>query len=200
MSAARRLPRRSRSSDRAGSLEPECARPRALYADREEPLPDRRGAILLECGDLSPLLRRRLVAVELPCGSGHAGAPALARAVNAPANHHASRSLTATSRLAKAVTSHRTPKPSFRDNSLPAAAIRVKSSVHGRRDVRSSHRAEASQPADFVTLLRPRTAALRFTRSLPRLTGECPRPRREWRRRRRDACWRRRRTRPRRRG
>ena len=38
----------------------------------------------LECGDLSPLWRRRLVAVELPCGSSHAGAPPLARAVNDP--------------------------------------------------------------------------------------------------------------------
>ena len=47
---------------------------------------------VVECGDLSPLLRRRLVAVELPCGSGHAGAPALARAVNAPFLAEASRS------------------------------------------------------------------------------------------------------------
>ena len=67
------------------------------------------GAPPLECGDLSPLLRRRLVAVELPSASGHAGAPALARAVNAPSLAHAPHRPTATSRLGKAVTSHRTP-------------------------------------------------------------------------------------------
>ena len=44
-------------------------------------------ALGMECGDLSPLWRRRLVAVELPGGSGHAGEPALARAVNAPFTH-----------------------------------------------------------------------------------------------------------------
>ena len=38
----------------------------------------------LECGDLSPLLRRRLVAVELSDASGRAGVLALARAVTLP--------------------------------------------------------------------------------------------------------------------
>ncbi len=37
----------------------------------------------LECGDSSPLLRRRLVAVEVPGASGHANVAALARAVDA---------------------------------------------------------------------------------------------------------------------
>ena len=37
-----------------------------------------------ECGDLSPLLRRRLVAVELLCAADHADTLALARAVDAP--------------------------------------------------------------------------------------------------------------------
>ena len=66
-------------------------------------------ATVLECGDLSPLLRRRLVAVEVQRASEHAGTPALARAVCAPLLAHASCSPTATSRLKKAVTSHRTP-------------------------------------------------------------------------------------------
>ena len=44
-----------------------------------------RDPVVLECGDWSPLLRRRLVAVKLPCVSGHACVPSLARAVNAPA-------------------------------------------------------------------------------------------------------------------
>ena len=68
------------------------------------------GASLLECGDWSPLLRRRLVAVAVRCGSEPARALALARAVNAPFRTHAYFSSTATSRLGKAVTSHRTPK------------------------------------------------------------------------------------------
>ena len=103
---------------------PAAARPAAVAAghgspappgpapstNREEPFPGRRGATVLECGDWSPLLRRRLVAVELPCGCGHAGALALARAMNAPSHPHMCRSLTATSRLKKAVTSHRTPQ------------------------------------------------------------------------------------------
>ena len=72
--------------------------------------------------DKSPLSRRRLVAVELPCGFGHAGALALARAVNAPSHLHASRSLTATSRLAKAVTSHRTPPSRSFDYGSPSSA------------------------------------------------------------------------------
>ena len=38
-------------------------------------------------GDWSPLLRRRLVAVNLPCASAHACGPALARAVSAPLGH-----------------------------------------------------------------------------------------------------------------
>ena len=59
----------------------------------------------MECGDWSPLFRRRLVAVELPGGSSHPRTPALARAVNTPSHLHASRSLTATSRLEKAATS-----------------------------------------------------------------------------------------------
>ena len=68
----------------------------------------RRTAALVECGDWSLLLRRRLVAVEPRCGSGHAGTPPLARAVNAPSATHDSPNSTATSRLGKAVTSHRT--------------------------------------------------------------------------------------------
>ena len=65
---------------------------------------------VLECGDWSPLLRRRLVAVKLPRASAHACVPALARAVSAPPATDVSRNSTATSRLGKAVTSHRTPK------------------------------------------------------------------------------------------
>ena len=82
----------------------------ALHTNRGEPFPCRRRARILECGDLSPLLRKRLVAVELPLGSDRAAAPALARAVNAPFLADASRNLTATSRRKKAVTSHRTPQ------------------------------------------------------------------------------------------
>ena len=82
----------------------------ALYTNREEPFPCRRRATVLECGDWSPLLRRRLVAVELTCLLDHASVSALARAVDAPSQLHASRSSTATSRLDKAVTSHRTPQ------------------------------------------------------------------------------------------
>ena len=66
-------------------------------------------ATVLECSDSSPLLRRRLVAVEVRRASEHTGTPPLARAVNAPSHAHASLSSTATSRLGKAVTSHRTP-------------------------------------------------------------------------------------------
>ena len=99
----------------------------ALYTNRKEPLPCRRGATVLECGDWSPLLRRRLVAVELPCGSGHAGTPALARAMNAPSHLHACRSLTATSRLEKAVTSHRTPPSRSFDCGSPSSATVARS-------------------------------------------------------------------------
>ena len=67
---------------------------------------------ILECRDLSPLSRRRLVAVKRPHASAPACVPALARAVNAPFHIHASRTPTATSRLVKAVTSPRTPKQS----------------------------------------------------------------------------------------
>ena len=66
----------------------------------------------LDCGDSSPLLRRRLVAVEVPSASAPARPLALARDVNAPFRAHASVHSTATSRLTKAVTSHRTPQPS----------------------------------------------------------------------------------------
>ena len=52
-----------------------------------------------ECGDASPLLRRRLVAVEAPHASKPARTPPLARAVNAPFRTHAFLSSTATSRL-----------------------------------------------------------------------------------------------------
>ena len=68
----------------------------------------------LECGDLSPLSRRRLVAVEARHASEPARTPPLARAVNAPLRTHAPRTSTATSRLGKAVTSHRTPKRALR--------------------------------------------------------------------------------------
>ena len=94
----------------------------ALYANRDDPFPCRRGATVLECGDSSPLWRRRLVAVELPFGSAHAGALALARAENAPFHLHASRSLTATSRLEKAVTSPRTPPSLSFDCARPLSA------------------------------------------------------------------------------
>ena len=40
-----------------------------------------------ECGDLSPLLRRRLVAVKRSCAFAHAGVMALARAVIAAVAH-----------------------------------------------------------------------------------------------------------------
>ena len=97
----------------------EAARLSAGRSRSECPLSHHR---VLECGDSSPLLRRRLVAVELPCGSGHAGALALARAVNAPSRLHASRSLTATSRLEKAVTSPRTPQSRSLDCGSPSSA------------------------------------------------------------------------------
>ena len=45
------------------------------------------GAPPVECGDSSPLLRRRLVAVKQPHASEPAGVLALARAVNAPVSH-----------------------------------------------------------------------------------------------------------------
>ena len=77
------------------------------------------GAPPLECGDLSPLLRRRLVAVELPSASGHAGAPALARAVNAPSLAHAPHRPTATSRLRKS--GGKSPHSKFSDP--PVAAL-----------------------------------------------------------------------------
>ena len=64
-----------------------------------------------ECGDWSPLWRRGLFAVALPRAADDAGGLALARAGGAPFRIHASRSSTATSRLGKAVTSHRTRKP-----------------------------------------------------------------------------------------
>ena len=89
-----------------------------IYGSKE-PLPCRRGATVLECGDWSPLLRRRLVAVENRHSSAHAGALTLARAANAPSPPHASRSLTATSRLKKAVTSHRTPHPPDQTQPMP---------------------------------------------------------------------------------
>ena len=63
----------------------------------------------LECGDSSPLSRRRLVAVEVPHGSSPAGTPPLARATSAPLRADALLHPTATSRLEKVVTSHRTP-------------------------------------------------------------------------------------------
>ena len=44
---------------------PSAAVPAALYTNREAPFPGRRGATVLECGDSSSLLRRRLVAVGL---------------------------------------------------------------------------------------------------------------------------------------
>ena len=43
----------------------------------------------LECGDSSPLLRRRLVAVSVPCASEPARPPAPARAVSGPFDSHA---------------------------------------------------------------------------------------------------------------
>ncbi|GDY22570.1 hypothetical protein LBMAG56_39170 [Verrucomicrobiota bacterium] len=67
-----------------------------------------RDPAVLECGDSSPLLRRRLVAVKLPRGAGHASVPSLARAGNALAGTRAALNSTATSHLGKAVTSHRT--------------------------------------------------------------------------------------------
>ena len=51
----------------------------------------------LECGNSSPLLRRRLVAVELLTASDLARVPALARAVNAPLPTRDSSNSTATS-------------------------------------------------------------------------------------------------------
>ncbi|GDY23009.1 hypothetical protein LBMAG56_43560 [Verrucomicrobiota bacterium] len=45
------------------------------------------GAPRVECGDLSPLSRRRLVAVNRPHASAPAREPALARAVYAPVPH-----------------------------------------------------------------------------------------------------------------
>ena len=75
------------------------------------PKPARAAVRNLDCGDLSPLLRRRLVAVGVPSASARARVPALARATGAPLHNNACRSSTATSRLEKAVTSHRTPKP-----------------------------------------------------------------------------------------
>ena len=80
---------------------------------------------VVECGDSSPLLRRRLVAIKLPSASEPAGVPALARGVDAPMRTHISPSLTATSRLGKAVTSHRTPKPAAIQSPLDRAEITV---------------------------------------------------------------------------
>ena len=73
----------------------------------------------LECGDLSPLWRRRLVAVEVPGVSTPECVPALARALSAPFDTCANGCSTATSRLAKAVTSHRTPHAKFRLSPCP---------------------------------------------------------------------------------
>ncbi len=70
---------------------------------------ERRSRNPLECGDSSPLSRRRLVAVEVLHGSNPARTPPLARAANAPHQADALLRPTATSRLEKAVTSHRTP-------------------------------------------------------------------------------------------
>ena len=65
----------------------------------------------LECGDLSPLLRRRLVAVGVPQSTEfkrllHRWREPRGSLANPPAHFRS----TATSRLEKAVTSHRTPK------------------------------------------------------------------------------------------
>ena len=67
------------------------------------------GGRALECGDSSPLSRRRLVAAEVPSVSEPARTLALARAVSVSLLTDASFNPTATSRLGNAVTSHRTP-------------------------------------------------------------------------------------------
>ena len=107
----------------------------------------------LECGDLSPLLRKRLVAVELPRASGHAGVPALARAVNAPSGTHASRISTATSRLGKAVTSHRTPKPALFCLRLAALVSSVSIRGFSRTSFKSKLKPTWRPPAFFLLLL-----------------------------------------------
>ncbi len=110
----------------------------------------------LECGDLSPLFRRRLVAVELPRALEHASVSALARAVNAPFHNHASRSLTATSRLAKAVTSPRTPKSRAHPRTAPGVAQTSKSAV-----------SRVSKPADGPIIRNVSTSGTRLDPSGP---------------------------------
>ena len=75
----------------------------------------------LECGDSSPLSRRRLVAVKVPHGPAPARTPPLARAAGAPPHAGALLHPTATSRLAKAVTTHRTPNTAPACLWLPAS-------------------------------------------------------------------------------
>ena len=65
-------------------------------------------------GDLSPS--------DFPVGSAPPRVPGLARAVNAPLQIRSFRCSTATSRLTKAVTSHRTPKAA-RSVANPAARV-----------------------------------------------------------------------------
>ena len=124
----------------------------------------------LECGDSSPLLRRRLVAVELPCASAPARVPALARAVNAPWFPHAPRHPTATSRLAKAVTSHRTPQPVQLDTASAGARRLRRRSVNEEGSVgfsggslvtRTSLRRERRAPGALRGCAPPNPAPLR---------------------------------------
>ena len=114
----------------------------------------------LECGDLSPLSRRRLVAVELLRALAHASVSALARTVNAPLHSHASRNSTATSRLDKAVTSPRTPKLRAHPPTAPGVAQTSKSAV-----------SRVSKPADAPIVRNAPTSRTRPECSGPRRFG-----------------------------
>ena len=70
-------PRYPSAEETGGRMPPELA--------GWKPAPQPRRARPMECGDWSPLSRRRLVAVKLPPASARARVPPLARAVNAPA-------------------------------------------------------------------------------------------------------------------
>ena len=121
------------------------------------------GCRILVCGDLSPLLRRRLVAVEAQGAFDHARTPPLARAVSAPFRTHASlsrnHSVTATG-----------ARPSGRRNvrpQRPFQTTRTRTSVHHLVGLKSSLEIRSPQPGR--TLLRPKgrapTELLRLSRN-----------------------------------
>ena len=144
----------------------EAARLSAGRSRSECPLSHHR---VLECGDWSPLLRRRLVAVELPCASDPARVPVLARAVATPWFPHTPRQPTATSRLAKAVTSPRTPQPVQPDTASAGARRLRRRSVNengsvgfsgGSLATRTSLRRERRAPGPLRGCAPPNPAPL----------------------------------------